>query len=250
MLPQQHVWPPELDPLEAFGAPGPGGDGGAYSFHNGRVSAADGGQGQWNDTNGANLYTQFNRFGVDWEPDTLIFYFNGVAYQTMATPAGFGQPMYLLANLAVGGNWAGAPTGESADMRIDYIRGYSKDGANPAVPQQAISSPDGRGYTFYGATDANGDPAMGGVDLPAEAPTAPPAPTPAPTGDQTVGQGSHDLALAISEDAYQGDAQFIVTIDGVQVGRRAVHLGVPFRRGGPDLPHEDRPQHGPDTAWA
>ena len=218
MLPQEHVWPPELDPLEAFGAPGPGGDGSAYSFHNGRVAAADGGQGQWDSTDGANLYTQFNTFGVDWEADTLTFYFNGVAYQTMATPAGFDQPMYLLANLAVGGNWAGAPLGESADMLIDYIRAYSKDGANPAVPQQAISSPDGRGYTFHGATDVGGNAAMGGVDLPPEAPTAPAAPMPAPTGDQTVGQGPHDLALGISEDAYQGDAQFIVTIDGVQVG--------------------------------
>ena len=218
LLPQVHVWPPELDPLEAFGAPGPGGDGGAYSIHSGRVSAADGGQGGWNGTNGANLYTQFNTFGVDWEPDTLTFYFNGKAYASMATPAGFDQPMYLLANLAVGGNWAGAPTGESADMLIDYIRAYSKDGANPAVAQQAISSPDGRGYDFYGATDADGNGALGGVDLPPPAPTSPPAPTPAPTGDQTVGQGSHDLSLRISEDAYQGDAQFIVTLDGTQVG--------------------------------
>ena len=217
MLPQQHVWPPELDPLEAFGASGPDGDGGAYSFHNGQVETG-GGQGQWNDTNGANLYTQFNTFGVDWEPDTLTFYFNGVAYQTIATPAGFDQPMYLLANLAVGGHWAGAPIGESADMLIDYIRAYSKDGANPAVVQQAISSPDGRGYNFYGATDANGDAALGGVDLPPAPPTAPPAPTPAPTGDQTIGQGAHDLALGISEDAYEGDAQFIVTIDGTQIG--------------------------------
>ena len=120
----------------------------------------------------------------------------------MATPAGFNHPMYLLANLAVGGNWAGAPLGESADMLIDYIRSYSEDGANPAVPQQAISSPDGRGYTFHGATDADGNAAMGGVDLPPEAPTAPPVPMSAPTGDQTVGQGPHDLALGISEDAY------------------------------------------------
>ena len=218
LLPQAHVWPPELDPLEAFGAPGPGGDGGAYSFHNGRVSAADSGQGGWNGTGGANLCTQFNTFGVDWEPDALTFYFNGRAYAAMATPAGFDQPMYLLANLAVGGNWAGAPTGESADMLIDCIRAYSKDGANPAVAQQAISSPDGRGYDFHGATDANGNGALGGIDLPPAPPSSPPAPTPAPTGDQTVGQGPHDLALRISEDAYQGDAQFIVTIDGAQVG--------------------------------
>ncbi|MGI4944255.1 MAG: carbohydrate-binding domain-containing protein [Janthinobacterium lividum] len=217
MLPQQHVWPPELDPLEGFGASGPDGNGGAYSFHNGQVEPG-GGQGQWNDTNGANLYTQFNTFGVDWEPDTLTFYFNGVAYQTVATPASFDQPMYLLANLAVGGHWVGAPTGESADMLIDYIRAYSKNGANPAVVQQAISSPDGRGYNFYGATDANGAAALGGVDLPPAPPTAPPAPTPAPTGDQTVGQGPHDVALGISEDAYLGDAQFTVTIDGTQIG--------------------------------
>lgn len=217
MLPQQHVWPPELDPLEGFGALGPDGNGGAYSFHNGQVEPG-GGQGQWNDTNGANLYAQFNTFGVDWEPDTLTFYFNGVAYQTVATPASFDQPMYLLANLAVGGHWVGAPTGESADMLIDYIRAYSKDGANPAVVQQAISSPDGRGYNFYGATDANGAAALGGVDLPPALPTAPPAPTPAPTGDQTVGQGPHDVALGISEDAYLGDAQFTVTIDGTQIG--------------------------------
>ncbi len=217
MLPQQHVWPPELDPLEAFGGPGPGGDGGAYSFHNGQV-AAGGGGGQWNDTNGANLYTQFNTFGVDWERDTMTFYFDGVACQTVATPAGFDQPMYLLANLAVGGHWVGAPVGESADMLIDCIRAYSKDGANPAVVQQAISSPDGRGYNFYGATDANSDAALGGVDLPPAPLTAPPDPIPAPTGDQIVGQGPHDLALVISEDAYEGDAQFIVTIDGTQLG--------------------------------
>lgn len=103
-------------------------------------------------------------------------------------------------------------------MLIDYIWAYSKDGATPAVPQQAISSPDGRGYNFCGATDANGNAALGGVDLPPAPPTGSPVPTPAPTGDQAVGQGSHDLALGISEDASEGDAQFIVTIDGIQPG--------------------------------
>ncbi len=34
----------------------------------------------------------------------------------------------------------------------------------------------------------------------------------------TVGAGAHALALAVSEDAWQGDAQFTVSVDGKQVG--------------------------------
>ena len=34
----------------------------------------------------------------------------------------------------------------------------------------------------------------------------------------TVGAGAHTLALAVSEDAWQGDAQFTVSVDGKQVG--------------------------------
>ena len=34
----------------------------------------------------------------------------------------------------------------------------------------------------------------------------------------TVGQGFDDLALSVSENAYRGDAQFTVTVDGQQVG--------------------------------
>jgi len=218
MVSKQHVWPPELDPLEAFGSNGSTGEGGAYSFHNGLVKTDSGGQGAWNSTNGANLYTQYNTFGVDWQPDRITFYFNGQAYASVATPTEFNQPMYLLANLAVGGNWAGAPIGETAALKIDYIRAFSHDQANPAVAQQRISSPDGRGYSFYGAVDANANGALGGIDLPAPAPTAPAPIPPAPTGDQTVGSGPDDLVLYMSENYYKGDAQFIVTIDGSQRG--------------------------------
>ena len=217
MLPKAHVWPPELDPLEAFGDAGSG-DGGAYRFHNGLVPVTGSGPGGWNDTGGANLYAQQNTFGVDWEVDTITYYLNGTAYQTVATPAGFDQPMYMLANVAVGGNWASAPLGESADMRIDYIRAYSRDGANPAVAQQAISSPDGRGYSFAGATDANGDGPLGGIDAAPPPPTTPAPPPPAPSGDQYAGQGAHDLTLQINEDAWHGDARFVVLLDGTVVG--------------------------------
>ena len=55
---------------------------------------------------------------------------------------------------------------------------------------------------------------------PAPAPTlapAPSAPAPAPA-PVTLGAGPDTLALQVSEDAWQGDAQFTVSIDGNQVG--------------------------------
>ena len=41
--------------------------------------------------------------------------------------------------------------------------------------------------------------------------------TSAPTA-ATVGSGADKLALKISEDAYQGDAQYTVSVDGQQIG--------------------------------
>jgi hypothetical protein len=55
------------------------------------------------------------------------------------------------------------------------------------------------------------------VPVPAQAPL--PAPAPAPvTAAAVMGVGARTLALMISEDAWLGDAQFTVAIDGVQVG--------------------------------
>ena len=40
-------------------------------------------------------------------------------------------------------------------MKIDYIRAFSSDSSIPAVARQTISSPDGGGYSLYGATSAS-----------------------------------------------------------------------------------------------
>lgn len=208
LLPQQHVWPPELDVLEAFGQTTTNAEGGAYSLHHGLLTSGAGSQSGWSGTAGANLYAQFNTFGVDWEPHTITFYFNGVAYATAPTPADYHQPMYMLVNLAVGGNWAGAPVGESADLKVDYVRAYSRDGANPAIAQGLISPPDGRGHSFNGATDAKGNGPLGAAD-------APPLPA---TATVAVGSGNDTLALSMSGDAGPGGVQFNVSVDGVRIG--------------------------------
>ncbi|MDI3307628.1 MAG: carbohydrate-binding domain-containing protein [Acetobacteraceae bacterium] len=54
-------------------------------------------------------------------------------------------------------------------------------------------------------------------ETPAPAPQAP-SPAPASPASQEIGSGSDSLVLKISEDAWQGDAQYIVKVDGQQVG--------------------------------
>ncbi len=50
--------------------------------------------------------------------------------------------------------------------------------------------------------------------------TEPGAPPPPPPGGSTttVGSGSDTLSLRVTQDAYQGSAQYTVSVDGVQVG--------------------------------
>ncbi len=38
---------------------------------------------------------------MDWEPNTITYYFNGNAIATVPTPADMNQPMYMVINLGV-----------------------------------------------------------------------------------------------------------------------------------------------------
>jgi len=53
--------------------------------------------------------------------------------------------MYMLANLAVGGDWPGAPNSTTpfpADMKIDYIRAYSSvPGGGTTTPPPVTPAP-------------------------------------------------------------------------------------------------------------
>jgi Ca2+-binding RTX toxin-like protein len=70
----------------------------------------------------------FHTYGVDWEPDFITWYVDGQQVFQTATPADMNKPMYMIANLAVGGDWPGSPDGSTtfpATMQIDYIRAYA-----------------------------------------------------------------------------------------------------------------------------
>ena len=53
--------------------------------------------------------------------------FDGKAVFATKTPPGLNDPMYLLINLAVGGEWPGDPdesTPFPATLMVDYVRAY------------------------------------------------------------------------------------------------------------------------------
>ena len=92
---------------------------------------------------------------------------------------------------------------QSTDRNL-YVDGATIDGA--AVPNGTVPlySNGAQGFSFQevGTT-------------PTSASSAAPSPASVAT---TVGSGADKLVLKISEDAYQGDAQYTVAVDGQQVG--------------------------------
>jgi beta-glucanase (GH16 family) len=78
----------------------------------------------------------FHTFAVEWEPDVVRFYCDGILYKIRTPadrPAGktwvFNKPFFILLNLAVGGNWPGNPDGTTVFPQImlfDYVRVYQR----------------------------------------------------------------------------------------------------------------------------
>jgi beta-glucanase (GH16 family) len=74
--------------------------------------------------------SNWHRFGVDWSPQALVWYVDGVeAWRFTDSGQIPAEPMYLLANLAVGGDWPGAPdhsTPFPSTLQIDYVRVWQR----------------------------------------------------------------------------------------------------------------------------
>jgi beta-glucanase (GH16 family) len=134
----------------------------------------------------------FHTYGVDWNPTTCVFYMDGKALGSAPTPSSMRDPMFILLNLAVGGagSWPGQPDSATvfpAVMSVDYVRAY----ATPST-------------TYMGGSAAL-------------IPTGP-ALAVATNPIISLGNGKDVLVLVLSEDAYDGDAQFTISVDGNQIG--------------------------------
>ena len=155
MLPVDGSWPPELDVMEMIGSE-------PNTLRN-TVHSQVSGDWKVDDThylNEANVTVSdmtsgFHTYGVDWEPDTITWYYDGQPTFQAATPADLNKPMYMIANLAVGGAWAGDPDGmTSAQMTIDYIRGYASEPAASALTDTFHFHDASTGDDFYTTSTA------------------------------------------------------------------------------------------------
>ena len=72
------------------------------------------------------LSSKYNTFGVLITPETTSFYLNRQEFWSTPTPPEYNQPMYILANLALGGGWPINDLKSPQVMQIKYIRAYQK----------------------------------------------------------------------------------------------------------------------------
>jgi len=79
----------------------------------------------------------YHLYAVEWEPNTIRFYVDDHLYATR-TPADlppglkwvYDHPFFILLNVAIGGDWPGAPdvhTRFPQTMLVDYVRVYQAD---------------------------------------------------------------------------------------------------------------------------
>jgi beta-glucanase (GH16 family) len=138
LLAQDGSWPPEIDVMEMLGhepgrlytsvhSLGAGQTAGDHTLAQAATQVAD-------------MSDGFHTYGVDWGPDSLAFYFDGREVFRTPTPADLDKPMYMIANLAVGGTWPGdadATTPFPAQMNIDYLRAYQAN-PNASAPLEPV----------------------------------------------------------------------------------------------------------------
>jgi beta-glucanase (GH16 family) len=115
LLPRDQSWPPEIDVVESVGNPGH-----VYMTAHSKVAKSE-------PIEAHVAPNAFHSFAVSWDPQNIIWYVDGVEAGRVPTPGDMHKPMYMLANLAVGGHWPGAPDATAdfpAKLTIDYIRAY------------------------------------------------------------------------------------------------------------------------------
>lgn len=104
---------------------------------------------------GTDVFTEPHDFAVEWEPGLIRWYVDGIQYHT-ATPADiapnewvFDDPIFLLLNVAVGGNFGG-PVGDLTtfpqSMTVDYVRAYGAP--DTAERFEASFVDDARGWRW------------------------------------------------------------------------------------------------------
>lgn len=127
LLPVEGSWPPEIDVFEALG------DDTETVYMTAHWGIGGGHQQRKATFTGPDFAADYHTFAVEWTQRNIAWFVDGIKRHEVRGKSPRG-PMYLLANLAVGGEWPGTPDASTpfpAVFAIDYIRAYE------AVPAPA-----------------------------------------------------------------------------------------------------------------
>jgi beta-glucanase (GH16 family) len=97
---------------------------------------------QWVMPKGGSLADDFHVYAVEWTPKSIKWFVDETCVQTR-TPKDlhkakwvFNRPFFILLNVAVGGDWPGAPDATTVfpqQMLVDYVRVLDLPKAGPAA---------------------------------------------------------------------------------------------------------------------
>ena len=106
------------------------------TFHGPGYSGGNGVSAAYTLPSGQKFSDDFHTFAVEWEPNVMRFYVDGLLYKTRTPadlPAGtswvFDHPFFIILNVAVGGGWPGNPDATTVfpqQMLVDYVRVYQR----------------------------------------------------------------------------------------------------------------------------
>lgn len=92
---------------------------------------------------GQRLADDFHIFAVEWSNNAIDFYVDQTNYakrtRTDLKPGWkwvFDKPFFVILNLAIGGNWPGAPDSSThfpQEMLVDYVRVYAPTTNGPLL---------------------------------------------------------------------------------------------------------------------
>lgn len=125
MLPSDHESKPEIDIMEVLGHRP---DTLEMHFHCGYGDCA--GRSYGSEVATRDLTQDWRVYGLEWGPEAIVWYLDGVPrWRFTDTAAIPNEPMYLLLNLAVGGDWPGDPDASTrfpAHFDVDYVRVWQR----------------------------------------------------------------------------------------------------------------------------
>jgi len=102
---------------------------------------------------GPDYSADWHTFAVDWEPDAIRWYVDGIEARTSyLDPSNIPNvPMFLLLNLAVGGDWPGNPDATTvfpSNYQVDYVKVWQRPDSVTPVPTAAPTALEVQNGTF------------------------------------------------------------------------------------------------------